>query len=138
MQTPRWEIDRPEDGDNVSRQKAQGTAFETWLVEDLKERGWSANRIAEGGIFDIGDVEARDWAGWNWIFEAKARERLNIPREVAKAKAKVGTAATSVLVWKRLAKRKSENGPRQPDGARVIVAMDWDTFTSILGGVRSS
>lgn len=119
----------------MSKPKAQGTAFETWIVKRLStlegvvERVW---RLAEGGMHDQGDIEF--WLSVTperWVVEAKARERLNVPRELSKARLKSGVPSRTVLFWKRLT-LKDGNTKRTPDGEPVVVCMGLDTFESLI------
>lgn len=112
----------------ANRSKAQGTAFETWLVRYFQDAGLWARRLAEGGSNDVGDLElgAEDL----WTIEAKARANLNAHAALAKAKHKAGTGPVA-LVWKRLT-RKQGNQRRSPVGEPVIVAMDLETFTRLV------
>lgn len=115
----------------MTREKQQGTAFETWAVTQLNEwtDGW-AERVAEGGSNDAGDVRFVDELDDVWMIECKATERLNVTRALAKAKRKSGVANT-VLAWKRLV--KSAGARRTPDGEPIVVVMDWSTYLGLMG-----
>lgn len=110
-----------------TRPKAQGTAYETFVVNSALDAGLIAERLAEGGLHDLGDV--RILADHYWIGEVKDRERLNIHRELEKALAKSGTPDT-FLVWRRLY-RKAGNQRRTQDGP-VVVALTLGRFLELL------
>ena len=107
--------------------KALGTTQETAVVNTALDAGLQAERIAEGGINDLGDV--RIWTNHEWIGEVKDREQLNIHKTLAKAINKSGTLDTFV-VWRRMfrpagAKRRQQVGP-------TIVALTLDRFLELL------
>ncbi len=117
----------------VNKPKAQGTAWESNIVERLKMEGFYAKRIAEGGAKDEGDVGFHDVTGEHWIIEAKATANLNVSQTLAKAKAKAPLGTLSAVVWKKLT-RKGDNQRRTPDGEPVVVVMDWDTYMLLVSG----
>jgi hypothetical protein len=110
-----------------TRPKDLGTQLETWTVRRSQDWGLIAERLAEGGPVDRGDV--RVWTNEEWVGECKNRSNLNIHDAVAKAGMKSGTWRTFV-VWKRLV-RKSGNTVRTQAGP-PIVAMTVDTFLELL------
>lgn len=115
----------------MSKSKAQGTAFETWIVNEYNSKspaGW-AERIAEGGEHDRGDVRIVNELDEVWIAECKATERLNVTRVLAKARKK-SRIMNTVLIWKRLV--KSDGARRKADGEKVVVVMDLDTFWRLI------
>ncbi len=112
----------------MSKSKAQGTRYESALVSIFQAEGMRSRRIAEGGAADRGDVEVEDTYGFVWVVEAKARERLNVTRELAKARRKGGLY--TVLAWKRLVQTGKQK--RQPDGESDVVIMTLDTFVELL------
>lgn len=125
----------------MSRQKKQGTAHESWLVAKLREAGFSARRLAEGGTQDEGDVEA--YLPNRWVLEAKARSSLNVQETLGKARSKAAAAAGQpvpvAVVWKRLV-RVAGKQVRQPvAGERVIVCLSLEDFLTLLprGGGES-
>ena len=118
----------------MSKPKAQGTRWETQIVERFKAAGIYARRIAEGGSKDIGDVLAATEASGEWVIEAKATQTLNVTRVLGKAKVKSGVKNT-VLIWKRLTKSEG-NSRRTPDGEPVVVVMSFESFIKLLEGVR--
>lgn len=118
----------------MNKPKMQGTTFETWIVNRIKTLGGavhSVRRLAEGGMHDQGDVEFTDWALDRWVIEAKARERLNVPRELGKARSKSGVPSRTVLLWKRLTLKEGHT-KRTPDGEPVVVCMGLDTFEYLI------
>jgi len=114
----------------MGKSKAQGTAWETELVNRFNSEELHAERIAEGGANDIGDIRLRDVIGDEWIIEAKATERLNVTRVLSKARAKSGTAGRAVLIWRRLV--KTDKKVRQADGEKVVVVMTLDQFIELM------
>ncbi len=116
----------------VNKPKAAGTREETWIVNTLQDAGFAAERLAEGGMHDLGDILIR--GTWHeLVVEAKARERLTIHSEVAKAKRKAGYLK-SVVIWKRLVRKPGASRRTPVDGETRVVAMDLDTFLWLLGG----
>ena len=114
----------------MNKPKRQGTAFETWNVDLAKAFGYFAERIAEGGAKDIGDVRVTTWAD-DVILECKHRDRLNIHEAVAKAKAKAEGHGLTAVVWKR-STMKAGNNRRSQVGV-PIVAMTIEDFYELLG-----
>jgi len=107
----------------MSKQKQQGTKLETFVAKMM-----NGERIAEGGKNDKGDVKFY-WNGRDFYVECKARQSLNITRELAKAIKKSKSAYTA-LIWKRLVKTGSDR--RQPDGVPIVVCITLDTFVEIM------
>lgn len=107
--------------------KSLGTRQETTVVNQALDAGLIAERLAEGGAKDLGDV--RISTDTDWIGEVKHRERLNIHRELDKALAKSGTPDTFV-VWRRSVRKKG-NVNRTQDGP-VVVALTLDRFLELL------
>jgi hypothetical protein len=114
-----------------TKPKQLGTAWESEIVELLRWAGMHPRRLAEGGQRDEGDIEFYDRTGERWVVEAKATANLNITRTLAKAKDKAMGMAPVALVWKKLT-RKGDNQRRTPDGERVVVIIDWETFMSLI------
>lgn len=115
----------------MSKSKQQGTALETWLVKFFTDTGFGARRIAEGGSNDEGDVLLWDTTGSSWTIEAKAREVLNVTRELEKARTKAPKARSTLLIWKRLVKKEGKQN-RGADGTKVVVVMGLDTLVDLL------
>lgn len=86
----------------MSKPRAQGTAWETELVNRAQAYGILADRLAEGGSNDRGDV---------WL--------VNPPGEYPI----VGVA------WKRLT---GDGTRRTPDGARDVVCVQTDVFLYLV------
>ena len=107
----------------MSKQKQQGTKLETFVAKML-----DGERIAEGGMNDKGDVKFT-WNGNDFFVECKARQSLNVTRELAKAIKKSKSNFTA-LVWKRIVKTSGQR--RQPDGVPIIVCLTLDTFIEIV------
>ena len=116
----------------MSKPKAQGTAFESWLVTQLNEKLWpigTARRIAEGGAKDIGDVTYQDGFNQTWVVECKATQTINVTRVLGKARAKGGKY--TVLAWKRLTRSKG-NTNRTPDGEPIVVVVPWELWVELM------
>lgn len=112
-----------------TRPKDLGTAQETRIVRAAQDAGLVAERIAEGGPNDIGDV--RIYAEAEWVIEAKDRTQMNVHQALEKALTKSGTPHTAVC-WRRMV-RKPGNTNRTQDGP-VVVAMTLDAFLGLLKG----
>lgn len=110
-----------------TRPKDLGTRQETAVVNKALDAGLVAERLAEGGARDLGDV--RIATDTFWIGEVKDRERLNIHSALEKALEKSGTPDTFV-VWRRLY-RKEGNTRRTQDGP-VVVALTLERFLELL------
>lgn len=91
----------------VRRNKDQGTEWETQTVKDLKAIGYQADRIAEAGQNDRGDVEAYQWGS------------------------EVDAEPMVVLFWKRLV-RKPGQKRRVPDGERDVVVLRKEDFLRLI------
>jgi hypothetical protein len=117
--------DLDEEPKTVSKEKKQGTSYETATVRAAIAAGLRAERLAEGGSADIGDVRSGDY-----IFECKARQRLVIHDALAKAIKKSGTEQTA-LFWKRLVPVAGSNR-RQPVGLVEIVAITPAEYLRLL------
>ena len=111
----------------MSKPKAQGTRQETAVVNAALDAGLMAERLAEGGMNDLGDI--RISTDYHWIGEVKDRERLNVHKELEKALEKSGTPDT-FLVWRRLYRKKG-NQRRTQDGP-VVVALTLERFLELL------
>lgn len=119
----------------MSKNKAQGTNWETAVKERLLDQGYKARRIEEGGRYDVGDVIFSDHLSEPWVIECKARANLNVTRTLAKAKAKSMQRADephTVVAWKKLT-RKDGNERRSADGEPDVVIMDWNLFMALVG-----
>ena len=116
----------------MNKPRMQGTAFETWLVKWLNRiSGVVAERLAEGGSQDQGDIRFYDMFEQVWYVECKAREVLNVTRELSKARLKSPDPQHTVLAWKRLVKNGGKR--RVSDGEPVVIVMGLDTLHSLLG-----
>jgi hypothetical protein len=109
-----------------TRPKDLGTAQETRVVKAAQAAGLIAERLAEGGSADRGDV--RVWTDTEWVIECKDRMNLNVPRALEKALLKSGTPDTA-LVWRKMVRRNG-NTNRTQDGP-VIVALTLDRFLEL-------
>lgn len=113
---------------NVSKNKQQGTRYERTILTALTDLGLDAERLAEGGRYDLGDL--RVTAGSDWIVEAKARQRLVVHDALDKAAAKSGQLQTALL-WKRLVPRESA-ARRAPVGCGEVVLLLPEAWRRML------
>ena len=121
----------------MSKAKAQGTTHESWIVNELKNIGFSARRIAEGGSSDEGDVETFI-QGSRWILEGKARQTLNVQQTLGKARKKAKGLPVAV-VWKRLVKVAGYTNRQPVEGERIVVVLSWEDFLTLLNnGLQES
>jgi hypothetical protein len=114
----------------MSKEKAQGTRHESWIVNALAEEGITARRLAEGGSSDEGDVEATI-DGERWILEGKARQALNIQATLGKARRKAGGSRVAV-VWKRLVRVPGKQVRQPVEGERIVVVVSWEDFVALV------
>ena len=123
-------------------QKAQGTAFETWLVLRAQLGGRKAWRLAEGGSQDAGDIVIHidgptPAFECHWLIEAKATANLNPHKALAKAREKAKNADLPhsvegvAVIHKRLT-RKDGNTRRTPDGEPIVVYLTLDDFLDLI------
>ena len=115
----------------MSKSKSQGTAWETEIVRRAQAVGLIAERLAEGGAYDLGDVRIFSDGPMAYIIEAKDRANLNLHKALEKARFK-SKARYTVVAWKRRV-RKGGNVNRTQDG-EPVVAMTLDLFLEIIGG----
>ncbi len=115
----------------MNKAKAAGTAFESWLVNHFQDLGVWSRRLPEGGSLDLGDLEVIV-GDQTYFVEAKARERLNVTRELGHAVEKSGARNATMLIWKRLV--QSGGKRRSPDGERIVVVMTLDMLDDLLTG----
>jgi hypothetical protein len=115
----------------MSKQKAQGTTHESWIVKAFNAIGINSRRIAEGGSTDEGDVEAY-LNGDRWVIEAKARQSLNVQKTLGKARIKAGGETPVAVVWKRLVKVAGMTNRQPVNGERVVVILSWDDYLKLV------
>ena len=114
----------------VNKAKKQGTTYETNIVKRLnKNSNMKAQRFAEGGSNDLGDIQLFV-DGVEYFIEAKSRQNLNIHQSLEKALEKSGDKNT-ILFWKKL-KKQSGNKRRSSDGMPEVVSMSYDLFIHLL------
>lgn len=110
-----------------TRPKDLGTRQETLVVRHAQDYGLIAERLAEAGSNDRGDI--RILTDQEWVGEVKDRMQLNIHQALDKARAKSGTHSTFV-VWRKM-KRNQGSSRRVQDGP-TIVALTLDRFLELL------
>lgn len=114
----------------MSKEKIQGTNFETWTLKQLLEAGIPAKRLPEGGSKDEGDLEAIIHEQ-RWVIECKARQQLSIQQTLGKARQKA--QGLPVMVWWKRIIPSAGKTTRQPvGGERVIVALSEKDFLTAL------
>ena len=114
----------------VNKAKKQGTTYETNIVKRLnKNSNMKAQRFAEGGSKDLGDIQLFV-DGVEYFIEAKSRQNLNIHQSLDKAIDKSGSENT-ILFWKKLKKRDG-NSRRSSDGMPEVVTMSYDLFVKLM------
>lgn len=92
----------------VNKPKMQGTAWESELVNRAQDRGLMADRLAEGGTNDPGDV---------WLVDSPHSAYPDI----------------AVVAWKRLTGDGSSR--RTPDGERDVIVIATDDFLYLLAAL---
>jgi hypothetical protein len=120
----------------MSKQKAQGTSHESWIVNELMAAGLKSRRLAEGGSDDEGDVETTI-TGSRWVLEGKARQTLNVQQTLGKARRKAGGNTPVAVVWKRLVKVAGYTNRQPVEGERVVVILGWDDFVRLVTNAGS-
>ena len=114
----------------VNKAKKQGTNYETNIVNRLnKIDNFKAQRFAEGGSNDLGDIQLFI-DDEEFFIEAKSRQNLNLHQTLDKAINKSGDINTLVF-WKKL-KRKSNNESRSNDGVPEVISMSYELFVKLL------
>ena len=114
----------------VNNAKKQGTNYETNIVNRLnKIDNFKAQRFAEGGSNDLGDIQLFI-DDEEFFIEAKSRQNLNLHQTLDKAINKSGDINTLVF-WKKL-KRKSNNERRSNDGVPEVISMSYELFVKLL------
>ena len=114
----------------VNKAKKQCTNYETNIVNRLnKIDNFKAQRFAEGGSNDLGDIQLFI-DDEEFFIEAKSRQNLNLHQTLDKAINKSGDINTLVF-WKKL-KRKSNNERRSNDGVPEVISMSYELFVKLL------
>jgi len=114
----------------VNKAKTQDTNYETNIVNRLnKIDNFKAQRFAEGGSNDLGDIQLYI-DDEEFFIEAKSRQNLNLHQTLDKAINKSGDINTLVF-WKKL-KRKSNNERRSNDGVPEVISMSYELFVKLL------
>ena len=114
----------------VNKAKKQGTNYETNIVNRLnKIDNFKAQRFAEGGSNDLGDIQLFI-DDEEFFIEAKSRQNLNLHQTLDKAINKSGDINTLVF-WKKL-NRKSNNERRSNDGVPEVISMPYELFVKLL------
>jgi hypothetical protein len=101
--------------------------MESLVVRAVQDFGLIADRLAEGGSNDRGDV--RIFTDVEWVGEVKDRMNLSVPRALEKAMLKSGTPHT-FLVWRKMTRRNGSQ--RRTQDGPVIVALTLPRFLELL------
>ncbi len=107
--------------------KVLGTRQETATVHKAHDHGLIAERIAEGGVYDRGDIII--YTDHEWVGEVKDHMQLNIHQTLEKALIKSDTPNTFV-VWRRMARTPGHTNRHQT--GPTIVALTLDRFLELL------
>ena len=94
-----------------------------------KVKNFKAQRFAEGGSNDLGDIQLFI-DDEEFFIEAKSRQNLNLHQTLDKAINKSGEENTLVF-WKKL-KRKNNNERRTNDGVPEVISMSYELFVKLL------
>ncbi len=127
----------------MSRNRAQGTAWQRAIVLEAERHGLQARVLPEEGINDIGDVEITDKGGGTWVIECRNREKMNIHRTLGKATEKAhrnhpyGSRVSVGVIWKRMLPKEPGKTRRKPAGP-PIVALDVSDYLALLANQRPS
>lgn len=122
----------------MSKAKAQGTRYETNIVNTTRNHGLQARRLAETGTNDAGDILIETGTYDHFVVEAKHRDRLAIHDALAKAERKAMMSPDlnviplgAVVWWKRTARQEGKKR-RVPMGE--VVVMSPELFLELLTG----
>ncbi len=104
------------------------------LLNDLNENeNFKAQRFAEGGSNDLGDIQL--FVGdEEYFIEAKSRQNLNAHQSLDKAINKSGSKNT-ILFWKKLKKTEGKTR-RSSDGIPEIVSMSYELFIKLINNAK--
>ncbi len=112
-------------------QKMQGTRQESAIVKRFKAEGFpSAERIAEGGSADEGDVKVSLF-NVKWVCESKARANLNIQDTLAKTRKKAGGSPV-IVFWKRLVRVEGQARRKAVGGESEVIILSPSDFFKLL------
>ena len=118
----------------VNKAKKQGTTYESNIVSRLnKFDNVKAQRLAEGGSLDKGDIELIINNNDVYYIEAKARQNLNVHQTLNKALAK-SKSINTIVFWKKLKLQKG-NSKRSNDGIPEVVTMTYELFVKLLNNI---
>lgn len=110
---------------NPSKQK--GTTYETGAVRFFNDKGIKAERLAEGGCYDEGDVRLSSWP-WEFALECKNRKRIEMAKWFGEIEAKAERKGrTPALLIHR-------DGCGEKRFGKGYVVIDADTFAELLKG----
>ena len=122
------------------RPKDQGTWYETYNHKRNQQQGHNSLKLAEGGMYDAGDVAIELADGGDWLIqECRWRQAMGIHRALEKAERKAAAAdlpfipVGAVLFWKRTVLTEG-NVRRSAVGVPEVVVMSPETFFMLIGG----
>jgi len=118
----------------VNKSKKQGTTYESNIVVRLNYyKNFKAQRLAEGGSLDKGDIELIINNKDLFYIEAKARQNLNIHQSLDKA-IKKSKSKNTILFWKKLKLQKGHS-KRTNDGVPEVVTMSYELFIKLMNNI---
>ena len=118
----------------VNKAKKQGTTYESNIVSRLNQfKRFKAQRLAEGGSLDKGDIELIINNNDIYYIEAKARQNLNLHQSLDKALDK-SKSENTIVFWKKLKLQKGNN-KRTNDGIPEVVTMSYQLFVKLLNNI---
>ena len=109
-----------------TRAKDLGTRLETRIVNTAQKAGLIAERLAEGGAYDKGDI--RIYSDRELVGEVKDRMSLNLPATLEKAILKSGSR-DAFVVWRKM--KRTSGAYRVQDGP-IVVAVTLDRYIELL------
>ena len=119
----------------VNKAKKQGTKYESNIVSRLNQfKRFKAQRLAEGGSLDKGDIELIINNKDVYYIEAKARQNLNVHQSLDKAIQK-SKSENTLLFWKKLKLQKGHT-KRTNDGVPEVVTMSYKLFIKLLSNIE--
>lgn len=102
----------------------------------LKAAGFQARRLAEGGAYDEGDVEANLY-GFDVIIESKACQSLNVQAILGKARRKAGGKPV-IVWWKRLVRVEGKQLRQPVAGEREVVVLSPSDLLALLAAAHTA
>lgn len=117
-----------------AKNRRNGTAFESAIVEYVRKRGLEADRLRTSGKEDEGDLVIRDKVGVAAVAEAKSGKNLRV---------RFWWEEEAIPESKNYAARRSMLEPPAPalilkshnkNISKALVVIDLETYVDLLGG----